>query len=71
MYNDGKVEWVDNEVYIPLTKGDTVVIQHYISLKSTISSDKVYGFYKGIVPERMELANECAWTYETAVIIHK
>jgi hypothetical protein len=54
MYSDGRIENVKNEINAPLMVGDSVVVEHYVILDSLYgfhSSDKVYGYYKGVLPD--------------------
>jgi len=55
MASDGSVRWVDNDVQLDLNVGDTIVVDHTVSVYGT--SAKVKGYYKGV------LAKPHSWIY--------
>lgn len=55
MASDGSVRWVDNGVDLDLNVGDSVVVDHTISVYGTTAHIK--GYYKGVIAKPND------WTY--------
>lgn len=49
-YLDGKVRSINNPANVVAAVGDTIVIDHYSSMKSLYHTDEVYGYYVGKLP---------------------